>query len=29
MIYVTGDCHSEFNRLSAKNFPDQKALTRE
>lgn len=29
MIYVTGDCHSEFNRLSAKNFPDQKALTRD
>lgn len=28
MIYVTGDCHSEFDKLSHRQFPAQKELTR-
>ena len=24
MIYITGDCHTEWNRFSTKNFPEQK-----
>ena len=29
MIYLTGDTHGDFTRLSKKNFPEQKDLTRE
>ena len=29
MIYLTGDTHGEFNRLSYKNFPDGKNLTKD
>ena len=29
MIYVTGDCHGEFSKLSYSNFPEQKELTAE
>ena len=28
MVYVTGDCHGEFHKLSNKNFPQSKNLTR-
>lgn len=27
-IFITGDCHGEFNRFSNKNFPIQKTLTK-
>ena len=29
MIYVTGDCHSDFKKFSTKNFPDQKDMTKD
>jgi len=29
MIYVTGDCHREWNRFSVTNFPQQKYMTRD
>ena len=29
MVYVTGDCHGEFHKLSNKNFPQSKNLTKE
>lgn len=29
MVFVTGDCHAEFNRFSTKNFPEQKEMTRD
>ena len=29
MIFITGDCHGEFNRFSSSNFPGQKELTKE
>lgn len=29
MIYITGDCHTEFRKFSTKNFPEQKKLTRD
>ncbi len=29
MIYITGDCHSEWNRFSTGSFPEQKELTKE
>lgn len=29
MVYITGDCHAEFNRFSSKNFPEQKEMTRD
>lgn len=29
MIYLTGDCRGDFHRLSTKNFPDQKKLTKD
>lgn len=29
MIYITGDCHAEFNRFSTKRFPDQNELTKD
>ena len=29
MVYVTGDCHGEFQRFSTKNFPEQRTMTRE
>lgn len=28
-VYITGDCHAEFNKFSTKRFPDQKELTRD
>lgn len=27
MIYVTGDCHADFNKFAAKRFPEQKEMT--
>ena len=29
MIYITGDCHSDFTRLNTENFPEQKEMTKE
>lgn len=29
MVFVTGDCHSEFNRLSTASFPEQKKMTKD
>ncbi len=29
MIYITGDCHANFHRLSTKIFPEQKEMTKE
>ena len=29
MIFVTGDCHSEFNKLSSAAFPEQKDMTKD
>lgn len=29
MIYVTGDCHSDFRRFSTPNFPEQKEMTKD
>ena len=29
MIYVTGDCHQDFEKFSTRNFPEQKQLTKE
>lgn len=29
MVFVTGDCHAEFNKFSTKNFPEQKGMTRD
>lgn len=29
MIYVTGDCHGVFNKLSSKSFPEQKEMTKD
>lgn len=29
MIYVTGDCHADFRKFSADNFPEQKEMSRE
>jgi len=29
MIYITGDCHSNFNKLNTENFPIQKEMTKE
>lgn len=28
MIYITGDCHSEFNKFSTSSFPEQKQMTK-
>lgn len=28
MIYITGDCHGDWTRFSAKSFPEQKKMTR-
>lgn len=28
MIYITGDCHGDYGRLSSKNFPEQKEMTK-
>lgn len=27
MVFVTGDCHGEFNKFSTKNFPEQKDMS--
>lgn len=29
MIYITGDCHAEWDRFSMENFPEQKGTTRD
>lgn len=29
MVFVTGDCHAEFNKFSTKNFPEQNGMTRD
>ena len=29
MIFVTGDCHSEFQKLSTAAFPEQREMTKE
>lgn len=29
MIYITGDCHANFEKLSSKHFPEQKEMTRD
>lgn len=29
MIYITGDCHAEWEKFSTKNFPEQKEMTRD
>lgn len=29
MVYITGDCHADFRRFSAKNFAEQKEMTRD
>ena len=29
MIFVTGDCHSEFSKLSSRYFPEQKGMTKD
>lgn len=29
MIYITGDCHGEWERFSSRNFPEQKKMSRE
>lgn len=28
-VYITGDCHAEFNKFSTKRFPEQKELTKD
>ena len=29
MIYITGDCHQEFERFNTRNFPEQREMTKE
>ena len=29
MIYITGDCHQQFERFNARNFPEQREMTKE
>ena len=29
MIYITGDCHQDFERFNMKNFPEQREMTRD
>ncbi len=29
MIYITGDCHSDFNRFSTDNFPEQRKMKKD
>lgn len=29
MIYITGDCHSNFERFNTRNFPEQKEMTKD
>ena len=29
MIFVTGDCHSEFQKFSTPAFPEQREMTKE
>ncbi len=29
MVFVTGDCHGKFNKLSASSFPEQKEMTKD
>ena len=28
MIFLTGDCHSDFEKFTSKNFPEQKKMTK-
>ena len=28
-IYITGDCHGDYRRFSAKRFPEQKEMTKD
>lgn len=29
MIYITGDCHRNFERFNTRNFPEQKEMTKD
>ncbi|MFR4626183.1 MAG: metallophosphoesterase [Dorea formicigenerans] len=29
MIYITGDCHNNFERFNTRNFPEQKEMTKD
>ena len=29
MIYITGDCHSEFQKFNTENFPEQKNMNKD
>ena len=29
MIYITGDCHCNFERFNTENFPEQKEMTKD
>ena len=29
MIYITGDCHSDFRKFNKDNFPEQERMTKE
>ena len=29
MIYLTGDCHGDYRRMSSANFPEQKEMSKE
>ncbi len=29
MIYITGDCHRNFERFNTENFPEQKEMTKD
>ena len=29
MIYITGDCHRNFERFNTRNFPEQKEMSKE
>ena len=28
-VWITGDCHGDFHRFAAKNFPQQKGMGRD
>ena len=28
MVFVTGDCHGEFNKFSTSSFPEQKSMSK-
>ena len=29
MIYITGDCHRNFERFNTRNYPEQKEMSKE